>query len=278
MVLFHLSKIYSAGCAGGRCRRRARPGKEAEGRLPLRVLSYYSTGNSYCKVKFYDPYRIFRLFCLRRAKKYRPRLWAARWDGAGRMSGPSVIPAGASPPPAVPTPARTPGRGSVCCAHTPGNAFRSRRNGGPPDPERGKPARWPGPSTAPRDLPPHVGQKLPGGIVPQPPAGSNRKFPSPAGDFCRPAGRMHPADAGLMRLPPGGRERNGACPAPNPVPFSGGCAPGRRVHPKPAVSDFSSRGSPPRTRVTFCTHKKSPKRRWGDPSPPLFVQSVCIRF
>ena len=28
-----------------------------------------------------------------------------------------------------------------------------------------------------------------------------------------------------------------------------------------------SRGYPPRTQVTFCTHKKSPKRRQGDPGP-----------
>ena len=59
---FHLSCQFSAGCAGGRCRRRARPGKEAEGRLPLRVLGYYSTGLPHCKVKFYDLDRIFRLF------------------------------------------------------------------------------------------------------------------------------------------------------------------------------------------------------------------------
>ena len=30
---------------------------------------------------------------------------------------------------------------------------------------------------------------------------------------------------------------------------------------------YASRGSPPRTRVTFCTHKKSPKKRRGLPGP-----------
>lgn len=115
--------IFSAGCAGGRCRRRARPGKEAEGRLSLRVLGYYITGISYCKVKLYDLYPVFRLFCLCWAKKYRPQPWAARWDGAGRPSGPSVVPAGTSLSPAVPTPARTPGRGATCSAQTPGIRF-----------------------------------------------------------------------------------------------------------------------------------------------------------
>ena len=115
--------IFSAGCAGGRCRRRARPGKEAEGRLSLRVLGYYITGISYCKVKLYDLYPIFRLFCLCWAKKYRPQPWAARWDGAGRPSGPSVVPAGTLLSPAVPTPARTPGRGATCSAQTPGIRF-----------------------------------------------------------------------------------------------------------------------------------------------------------
>ena len=115
--------IFSTGCAGGRCRRRARPGKEAEGRLSLRILGYYITGISYCKVKLYDLYPVFRLFCLCWAKKYRPQPWAARWDGAGRPSGPSVVPAGTSLSPAVPTPARTPGRGATCSAQTPGIRF-----------------------------------------------------------------------------------------------------------------------------------------------------------
>ena len=38
------------------------------------------------------------------------------------------------------------------------------------------------------------------------------------------------------------------------------------------------RASPARTRVTFCTHKKSPKRRRGDPGPPLFAQSDAPKF
>lgn len=114
--------IFSAGCAGGRCRRRARPGKEAEGRLSLRVLGYYITGISYCKVKLYDLYPVFRLFCLCWAKKYRPQPWAARWDGAGRPSGPSVVPAGTSLSPAVPTPARTPGGSNLLRPNT-GDTF-----------------------------------------------------------------------------------------------------------------------------------------------------------
>ena len=58
------------------------------------------------------------------------------------------------------------------------------------------------------------------------------------------------------------------------------------------ISLAGSRGSPaqaalsaacggihlaPRTRVTFCTHKKSPKKR-RETRTPFFVQSVSIRY
>ena len=43
-----------------------------------------------------------------------------------------------------------------------------------------------------------------------------------------------------------------------------------------AASPLGFWASPAQTRVTFCTHKKSPKMRWGDPRPPFFAQSVCI--
>ena len=56
-----------------------------------------------------------------------------------------------------------------------------------------------------------------------------------------------------------------------PPPEPGGFRRGRK---RPSTS----RASPARTRVTFCTHKKSPKKRRGDPGPPLFSQSVGIGF
>ena len=49
----------------------------------------------------------------------------------------------------------------------------------------------------------------------------------------------------------------GACLAPNPgALLTGALPPGPRVHPKPAASDFGSRASPARTRVTFSSAKK----------------------
>ena len=69
--------------------------------------------------------------------------------------------------------------------------------------------------------------------------------PSPGGAFAdfAPAGPAHLADAGLIRLPPGGRERN----------FRG-------LRPRDLW------GLPgPKPRVHFCTHKSEPKKR----QPPL---------
>ena len=60
----------------------------------------------------------------------------------------------------------------------------------------------------------------------------------------------------------GKRERSGGSPAPEPSGcYLGLLSPKPRVHPKRAASEVGFRGSPPRTRVTFCTHKKSPKKR-----------------
>ena len=47
--------------------------------------------------------------------------------------------------------------------------------------------------------------------------------------------------------------------------------------PKAAASGLCSRDSPSRTWVTFCTHKKLPKKR-RETRTPLFVQSDGIRF
>ena len=43
--------------------------------------------------------------------------------------------------------------------------------------------------------------------------------------------------------------------------------------PQPRI--FTDGGSTPGPRVTFVRTKVT-KRRWGDPRPPLFIQSVCI--
>ena len=61
---------------------------------------------------------------------------------------------------------------------------------------------------------------------------------------------------------PGKRGRSGGSPAPEPSGcYWGLLSPKPRVHPKQAASGFDSRACPARTRVTFCTHKKSPKKR-----------------
>ena len=70
-----------------------------------------------------------------------------------------------------------------------------------------------------------------------------------------PAGRMHPADAGLMRLPPGGRERTRAYSAPEP----GAC---RRGLPSPGPR-FASGGP------TFGRPKVGGKTA-GETPDPLF--------
>ena len=72
-----------------------------------------------------------------------------------------------------------------------------------------------------------------------------------------------------MRLPPGGRERN----------FQGLRAPGPLYGAYPArTRGLVGGGSAPGPRAHFWTPKSGRKNRWGDPSPPPFVQSVSIRL
>lgn len=133
MVVFHLSKIYSTGCAGGRCRRRARPGKGAEGRLLLRVLSYYITGNSYCKVKFYVLYRFSGFFASAGQKNTAHS--CGRRAGAERDAAPARQPAlrrgqAAIPPSRLRLERRN--RGPHGRPQAGEKAVRSRRSGGSP--------------------------------------------------------------------------------------------------------------------------------------------------
>ena len=86
--------------------------------------------------------------------------------------------------------------------------------------------------------------------------------------FCRfaPAGPAHLAE----------RLRCASCRAEGNAVY-GGCAPGtpRRFRSQP-LRPSDSRASPARTRVTFCTHKKSPKKR-RETRTPLFVQSDACK-
>ena len=237
MVVFHLSIEFSAGCAGGRCGRRARPGKGPEGRLPLRVLRYYITCPVYCKVKLYGSYRVFRSFCPAGAKKYRPRLWAARW-GRGRARPGRGFPSRRRPGRGPPSRLRLERRGGRPQAH-PGSGKKALRR----RPQRrlhqagtgGKAGRKARPHS-PASPPAPEGRRIRSKIVPQPPPGRNRKFPSRPRDFSAAGGPK----------PGKGPPFPGFSAPLGPVPPAGGKAGPRRGWRRGLEFPFCfARGGPP---------------------------------